>query len=139
MGLLGSTFSEGSRFAGSLMTSSTGRHRQSGGLQYIGRKHTEESKRRLSDIMKAKYAGKTHPQRGKMWITNGTTSTLIKRDAPIPDGFSRGTLPSQRRGLDATGRKMSVEVRRKISESMRRIHAMLTLHQSCILARLHSC
>lgn len=54
---------------------------------WLGRTHTEETKRKMR---KSKNVGATNSQHGTMWITNGSENRKVRRDQPIPDGFSPG-------------------------------------------------
>jgi hypothetical protein len=57
-----------------------------------GRKHSEESKRKMSYIMAEKQSGEKNSQFGTFWITNGVECKKIKQNQPIPDGWVRGRL-----------------------------------------------
>lgn len=50
-----------------------------------GRIVTEETKEKLRQLTQEK-----NSQFGSMWITNGNTNMKIKKDTPIPEGWSKG-------------------------------------------------
>ena len=57
--------------------------------------------------------------RGKIWITNGDTNTMIHRSDPIPEGWRRGRLPfseetRRRIGEAGRGRVITEETRTKL-------------------------
>ena len=57
---------------------------------FLGRKHTEESKRKISEANKISLKGEKNSQYGTMWITNGIDNKKIKKNEPIPNGYKRG-------------------------------------------------
>jgi len=57
---------------------------------FLGKKHTEEHKQYMSEIMKEKQKGENNSQYGTMWITNGSESRKIKKVDIIPDGWYKG-------------------------------------------------
>ena len=58
---------------------------------FLGRKHTEETKRKMSVAISAKARGSQNSQFGTMWITNGTENRKIKKDLDIiPEGWYKG-------------------------------------------------
>lgn len=57
---------------------------------FKGKTHTDEYKKRMSEIMSVKQSGTRNSQYGTMWITNGTESIKIKKDVVIPDGWYKG-------------------------------------------------
>ncbi len=57
---------------------------------WIGRKHTEETIRKMREAKIGKYNGKKNPVYGKHWITDGTTSKMVDRDIPTPTGWRKG-------------------------------------------------
>jgi hypothetical protein len=59
---------------------------------FYGKKHTKETKQKMSESKKKKYDGSNNPQYGKCWITNGIQSKMIKRDEIIPDGWRFGRV-----------------------------------------------
>jgi hypothetical protein len=64
----------------------------SGELTYIwtGKKHKEETKRKISETNKIKQKGELNSQYGTMWITNGIENKKIKKDEIIPEGWTKG-------------------------------------------------
>jgi hypothetical protein len=57
--------------------------------QWIGRNHTEETKRKIG-ASNAKQIGDKNGRFGTCWITNGIENKIIKKTDHIPDGWSRG-------------------------------------------------
>lgn len=58
-----------------------------------GKKHSEESKNKMSEAKKGKGTGKANSQFGTCWITNGTENKKIKKEdleSYIRDGWERG-------------------------------------------------
>lgn len=55
-----------------------------------GKKHSEETKKKMSDSSKGKGKGKTNSQYGSCWITNEKENRKIKRGDSIPEGFRLG-------------------------------------------------
>ena len=55
---------------------------------FRGRKHTDETKAKLSESAKVTSTGKKNSQRGSFWITNGTKSKKHRGD--LPEGWKRG-------------------------------------------------
>jgi hypothetical protein len=52
----------------------------------FGKKHSEETKKKISE----KCSGKNASQYGTIWITNDKETKKIKKDQPIPNGWRRG-------------------------------------------------
>ena len=64
---------------------------------FTGKKHSEETKRKMSLAKKNKGLGKNNSQFGTMWITNGKDNKKIKRDEGIiPEGWYKGYNPKKR-------------------------------------------
>ena len=64
---------------------------ENGGTNFfLGKKHTEEFKKRHSEKMKLKSKGSSNSQYGTMWITNGFENRKIKSDVVIPEGWHKG-------------------------------------------------
>ena len=53
---------------------------------FLGKKWSEESKQKMSNSVK----GKGNPMYGKVRITNGVENKIIDSNSPIPDGWRRG-------------------------------------------------
>lgn len=63
------------------------------GKDWTGCKHTEETKRKKSVLMKGKYDGVNHPQYGMCWITKDVINKKIKKedlDSFIKEGWVKG-------------------------------------------------
>jgi hypothetical protein len=63
-----------------------------GGNGWKGRKHKEETKKKISESRKGKVDGKNNPSYGKHWITDGKISKLVPKSDPIPKGFTKGRV-----------------------------------------------
>ena len=61
------------------------------GLEFLGKKHSEETKAKMSEKAKLR-TGDKNSQFGMMWIMNSESgeSKKIKKDADIPDGWVKG-------------------------------------------------
>ena len=55
-----------------------------------GKKHSEESKRKIGESNSAKQKGSNNSQYGKCWITNETESKKINKDDTIAEGWRLG-------------------------------------------------
>ena len=62
------------------------------GEHWIGRKHTEETKRKMSISAINKHNGKKNSQYGTKWITNGVDSKKIKAHDELPSGWRYGRI-----------------------------------------------
>ena len=63
-------------------------------LAFLGRKHTIETKRRMSASRAGKCIGKDNGSFGSMWICNDLTkeSVRIMKTDPIPEGWRKGRI-----------------------------------------------
>jgi hypothetical protein len=57
---------------------------------FKGKKHTKESKDKMSELKKNKGLGMDNSQFGTMWITNGIENKKIKKESNIPNGWKKG-------------------------------------------------
>lgn len=57
---------------------------------FSGRTHTDEWKKRHSEVMKDKCTGANNSQYGTIWITDGASNKKIKAHEQIPSGWTRG-------------------------------------------------
>jgi hypothetical protein len=57
---------------------------------WTGKKHSEETLKKMSESSKGNGKGETNSQFGKCWITNEVESKKIMRGDTIPDGFRLG-------------------------------------------------
>ena len=57
---------------------------------FLGKTHSDETKKKMSNAKKGKYSGENNSQHGSMWITNGTLNKKIQKNDPIPDGWYKG-------------------------------------------------
>jgi hypothetical protein len=62
----------------------------SGVKSFLGRKHSEESKRKTAESMSGKQVGNKNSQFGTKWITNGSINKKIRNTEIIPDGWYSG-------------------------------------------------
>ena len=60
----------------------------------IGKTHSDETKKILSEKKKQKYLGKGNPMYGSrfIWINNGVVNKRGKIDEPIPKGWIKGMI-----------------------------------------------
>ena len=59
------------------------------GLGMLGKKHKEETKRKIGDINSIKQLGEKNSQFGSFWITNGIENKKIKKDCIIPKDWMK--------------------------------------------------
>lgn len=57
---------------------------------WTGKKHKEESKKKIGESNSLKQKGETNSQFGTCWITNGTENKKIKKTDTLPNGWSLG-------------------------------------------------
>jgi len=65
------------------------------GISFKGKKHTEESKLKMSKAKKGMYKGKNNPQYGTCWITKNGINKLIKKiylNNYIKQGWIKGRI-----------------------------------------------
>lgn len=62
-----------------------------GGLvAFLGKQHSNESKKKIGEANSKHQTGKGNSQYGSMWITNGIENKKIPKDSTIPEGFRKG-------------------------------------------------
>lgn len=61
-----------------------------------GRKHTIESKKKMSLSAQDKHDGEKNSQFGSMWITNGFENKKIKKSDTVPSGWYQGRVMKER-------------------------------------------
>jgi hypothetical protein len=61
-------------------------------VDWTGKKHSEETKLKMSESKKGKGKGETNSQYGSCWITNEIENKKIKRGDAIPKGFRLGRV-----------------------------------------------
>jgi hypothetical protein len=61
-------------------------------FSWVGKSHSEETKRKMSEAKKGKGNGKANSQFGTIWITNGTENKKIKKEEIIPIGWKSGRV-----------------------------------------------
>ena len=81
-----------------------------------GKSHPEETRILMT------FPGESNPNYGKIWITNGESEMMVKRDEKIPEGYYRGVSESHRLNMSGVnnpnyGKPRSEETRRRISEA----------------------
>ncbi len=59
---------------------------------FEGKKHSEESKLKISKSMKDKGIGKSNSQYDTMWITNDIENRKIKKNGMVPNGWRKGRV-----------------------------------------------
>lgn len=57
---------------------------------WLGKKHTEDSKKKIGEANSIYQKGKGNSQYGTMWITNGVDNKKIKKDDVIPAEWYKG-------------------------------------------------
>ena len=57
---------------------------------FKGKKHSQESRKKMSLSSKGKTVGEKNSQYGTIWITNGQENKKIKKDSTIPSGWYKG-------------------------------------------------
>lgn len=57
---------------------------------FEGKKHSEETKKKMSQSTKGMNIGEKNSQYGTHWITNGVENKKIKKDVEIPNGWYKG-------------------------------------------------
>lgn len=61
-------------------------------LSFKGKKHSEESKYKMSESKKGIGKGRSNSQYGTRWATNGTKNKKIKKTDEIPQGWKLGRV-----------------------------------------------
>jgi hypothetical protein len=59
---------------------------------WLGKKHKEESKKKIGKANSIHQKGSGNSQYGTMWITNGSNSIRIKKNDEIPNGWKKGRV-----------------------------------------------
>ncbi len=57
---------------------------------FTGKKHKEETKRKMSESKKGMCDGEKNSQFGTCWITNGVENKKIKKEELVPDEWKKG-------------------------------------------------
>jgi len=57
---------------------------------WLGKKHSNETKLKMSNSHSEKHNGTLNSQFGTMWITNELENKKIKKDSLIPEGWKKG-------------------------------------------------
>ena len=65
-------------------------HYKLNGGSWLGRKHTKETRLKMSLSTKGKGLKESNSQYGTMWITNGSENKKIKQTDIIPKGYYKG-------------------------------------------------
>ena len=61
-------------------------------MTFLGKTHTEETKKKIGLANSKHQKGKGNSQYGTMWITDGTNNQKIKKTDTIPGGWNRGRI-----------------------------------------------
>lgn len=61
-----------------------------GHKRWVGKKHKEESKKKIGESNSLKQKGEKNSQFGTCWITNGIKNKKLKKDDIIPNGWLLG-------------------------------------------------
>ena len=59
---------------------------------WLGKKHKEESKKKIGKANSIHQKGSGNSQYGTMWITDGSNSIRIKKNDEIPNGWKKGRV-----------------------------------------------
>jgi len=59
---------------------------------FLGKSHSDETKKKMSEAKKGKGTGKANSQFGTRWITNGTENKKIKKEEIVPTGWEAGRV-----------------------------------------------
>ena len=59
---------------------------------WVGRKHTSETKTKIGEASSLNQKGDLNSQYGTFWITDGTINRKIKKDQIIPIGWKKGRI-----------------------------------------------
>ena len=65
------------------------------GVDWTGKKHTDQTKSKMSASMKGRYDKENNPQFGKSWVTNGVNAFMVKREE-LPEYLSNGHVLGRR-------------------------------------------
>jgi len=69
------------------------RGQEDGSFSFLGRKHSDESKKKMSEKAKERLKkSENNSQYGSMWITDGTHNRKIMKDDQIPKDWKRGRV-----------------------------------------------
>ncbi len=60
---------------------------------WTGRKHNDETKKKIGEANKLKQSGSSNSQFGSQWITNGEQNKKIKMMGIVPTGWKLGRTP----------------------------------------------
>lgn len=63
---------------------------KNGTISWIGKKHTDETKKKMSESSKGKGVGEDNSQYGTCWITNGVENKKINKFDLLPEGWVLG-------------------------------------------------
>jgi len=63
-----------------------------GNKRWVGKKHKEESKKKIGESNSLKQKGNLNSQFGTCWITNGCENKKIKKIEIVPDGWKLGRV-----------------------------------------------
>jgi hypothetical protein len=66
------------------------RHYQENGSHWLGKKHTEATKKKVGAANSIKQRGNKNSQYGTFWVTNGIENRKVRDE--IPEGFRRGRI-----------------------------------------------
>lgn len=63
---------------------------ENSGRYWLGKKRPDETIKKMSDAMKGKHSGSKNPAFGKIWWTNGESNLYLKDGEMPPTGYYRG-------------------------------------------------
>ena len=85
--------SENPEYAQALLAKLSASHK--GQQAWLGKKHTDQTKSKMSASMKGRYDKENNPQFGKSWVTNGINAVIVKREE-LPEYLSTGYVLGRR-------------------------------------------
>jgi len=65
---------------------------ESAKVSFLGKEHTDETKKKIRKSVAGKHVGALNSQHGTMWITNGEANKKIDKTDSIPEGWRRGRV-----------------------------------------------
>lgn len=66
--------------------------KEKGGGNFLGKKHSESTRSKISKALEGKQKGNSNSQYGTCWITNGVDSKKVKHLSKIPKGWRLGRV-----------------------------------------------
>lgn len=73
------------------------KHREKLKKVWQGRKHKDETKRKIGLANSKRQSGSGNSQYGTMWITDGETNKKVDKSLPLPEGWRKGRVVKNER------------------------------------------